>query len=68
MTRLEYQLLRDNRKDLNFPPYWMLTDYQRKLLEKLPEERVIARRTAIILSRGFVPEPDSSLPELGYEY
>lgn len=68
MTRLEYQLLRDNRKDLNFPPYCMLTDYQRKLLKKLPEERVIARRTAIILSRQSIIEPDPSIPDLGYDF
>lgn len=53
MTRLEYDLLRDERPDLQFPPYIQLGPLLRSRVTQLSRRQAIARRTARILTRDI---------------
>lgn len=54
MTRLEYELIREQHPELNLPTYMSLDSYCLSLLDRLSRDRLIARRTAVILSREDV--------------
>jgi hypothetical protein len=61
MSRIEYDLLREDREDLHLPPWIQLETWDPTIIERLENysrEQLIALRTAKLLSRE---EPWSGL-------
>jgi hypothetical protein len=52
MTKLEYQLLRDNRSELNLPTWDHLVPEAQVVVAGLTEEDLITRRCARLLARA----------------
>lgn len=51
MTRIEYELLREDRPDLRLPAYMLLCPDDRVAVHQSTRERLIVRRAYMLLSR-----------------
>lgn len=51
MTRIEYELLREDRPDLRLPAYMLLCADDRVVVLQSTRERLIVRRAYMLLSR-----------------
>lgn len=67
MNQWSYERVRLNRPDLELPMFCRLNPVHRELLRTLSPERLIARRTAVILSRENMLVPDPTLAPIGPE-
>lgn len=60
MTRLEYDLLRDQEPQLRLPRWEFLQHQFQSLVGNLKRDELVARRTAVLLGRDW-PQMDEAM-------
>lgn len=53
MTRIEYELLREDRPELQLVNWYAMPSYWQDYVRTLDREQLIARRTGVLLGREY---------------